>query len=161
SSGVRPERVSTTKRITAACSMAVSICFSIWAVRLSTSWMPMPPVSTSSTKRSPILSKAETRSRVTPAVGSTLAMRPPASQLNSDDLPTLGRPTMATTGTAKVQFPDSKLTEKNARGAPGVLTPSVESRDGRPEILQTGGGHSKVEPARQDVQVGQRLDSGL
>ena len=29
-------------------------------------------------------------------VGSTMAMRRPASQLNSDDLPTLGRPTMAT-----------------------------------------------------------------
>src|SRR5262245_40032808 len=40
----------------------------------------------------------ETRSRVTPAVGSTMAMRRPASQLNSEDLPTLGRPTMATTG---------------------------------------------------------------
>src|SRR5258706_15888886 len=40
-----------------------------------------------------------TRSRVTPAVGSTMAMRRPASQLKTEDFPTLGRPTMATTGT--------------------------------------------------------------
>src|SRR6266516_4545064 len=40
------------------------------------------------------------RSRVTPGVGSTIAMRRPASQLNSDDLPTLGLPTIATCGTA-------------------------------------------------------------
>src|SRR5215472_6301806 len=64
----------------------------------------MPPVSTSSTKRLPTLTRLETRSRVTPAVGSTMAMRRPASQLNSDDLPTLGRPTMATTGTATVHL---------------------------------------------------------
>src|SRR5262245_3900380 len=62
--------------------------------------MPMPPVSVSSTKRSSRRVRAETRSRVVPAVGSTMAMRLPLSQLNSDDLPTLGRPTMATTGTA-------------------------------------------------------------
>ena len=40
----------------------------------------------------------ETRSRVTPAVGSTMLIRRPASQLNSDDLPTFGRPTIATIG---------------------------------------------------------------
>ena len=85
--------------MTSAWSMAVSICRSTCSVRLSTSSMPMPPVSTSSKKRSPTWTSVETRSRVTPAVGSTMAMRRPASQLNSDDLPTLGRPTMATTGT--------------------------------------------------------------
>src|SRR5438046_2685691 len=42
--------------------------------------------------------RAVRRSRVTPAVGSTMAMRRPASQLNRDDLPTFGRPTIATTG---------------------------------------------------------------
>src|SRR6266852_1869206 len=42
--------------------------------------------------------RAVRRSRVTPAVGSTMAMRRPASQLKSDDLPTFGRPTIATTG---------------------------------------------------------------
>src|SRR5438105_3055476 len=42
---------------------------------------------------------AARRSRVTPGVGSTMAMRRPASQLNSEDLPTLGLPTMAICGT--------------------------------------------------------------
>ena len=41
------------------------------------------------------------RSRVTPAVGSTIDMRLPASQLKKDDLPTLGLPTIATEGKAK------------------------------------------------------------
>src|SRR5207244_1609279 len=44
--------------------------------------------------------RAVRRSRVTPAVGSTMAIRRPASQLNSDDLPTFGRPTIATRGIA-------------------------------------------------------------
>src|SRR5438132_4660684 len=59
----------------------------------------MPPVSISSKYRLSAAIGVETRSRVTPAVGSTMAMRRPASQLNSEDLPTFGRPTMATTGT--------------------------------------------------------------
>src|SRR5271165_2515805 len=62
--------------------------------------MPMPPVSTSSKEQLSPWTSVDTRSRVTPAVGSTMAMRRPASQLNSDDLPTLGRPTMVTIGTA-------------------------------------------------------------
>src|SRR5438270_3534479 len=62
--------------------------------------MPMPPVSTSSKKRSSSLTRAVTRSRVTPAVGSTMAILRPASQLSNEDLPTLGRPMIATIGTA-------------------------------------------------------------
>jgi hypothetical protein len=38
-----------------------------------------------------------------------MAMRRPASQLNSDDLPTLGRPTIATTGTATMIFLGKEL----------------------------------------------------
>src|SRR5437764_6710271 len=60
--------------------------------------MPMPPVSTNSKKRPPASISVATRSRVTPAVGSTMLIRRPASQLNSDDLPTFGRPTIATVG---------------------------------------------------------------
>ena len=41
-----------------------------------------------------------------------MAMRRPASQLNSDDLPTLGRPTMATTGTGMKNSPFSDASEK-------------------------------------------------
>src|SRR5438128_507365 len=69
--------------------------------------VPLPPVSVSSTNRRPTGTTVLTRSRVTPAVGSTMAIRRPASQLNSDDLPTLGRPTMATTGTDTVTPPCS------------------------------------------------------
>jgi len=58
----------------------------------------MPPVSTSSTYRSCRLSRWVTRSRVTPEVGSTMAMRRPASQLKRLDLPTFGRPTITTCG---------------------------------------------------------------
>src|SRR5689334_18858837 len=64
--------------------------------------MPIPPVSTSSKYRWSACSKIEIRSRVTPAVGSTIAMRRPANTLNSDDLPTLGLPTIVTTGTVTV-----------------------------------------------------------
>src|SRR3982751_6400695 len=41
------------------------------------------------------------RSRVTPAVGSTMAMRRPARRLRREDLPTLGRPMMATMGSMR------------------------------------------------------------
>src|SRR5437870_12462642 len=47
------------------------------------------------------------RSRVTPGVSRTSAFRLPISRLKSVDLPTLGRPTMATTGirTARSRAP--------------------------------------------------------
>src|SRR5262245_20156196 len=65
--------------------------------------MPIPPVSVSSKNRPSCSMVVETRSRVTPAVGSTMLIRRPASQLNSDDLPTFGRPTMATIGSGTTQ----------------------------------------------------------
>ncbi len=61
--------------------------------------MPMPPVSTSSKKRSSWHMRCVTRSRVTPGWSSTMAIRTPASQLSTLLLPTLGRPTMTTCGT--------------------------------------------------------------
>src|SRR5688572_8405188 len=65
--------------------------------------MPMPPVSMISQKRSPCSTTVDTRSRVTPAVGSTMLILRPASQLKSDDLPTFGRPTIATIGSATTE----------------------------------------------------------
>ncbi len=48
-----------------------------------------------------------------------MAMRFPASQLNNDDLPTLGRPTMATTGTVMmiilIHQPEHFITESLVR----------------------------------------------
>src|SRR6188474_943049 len=64
----------------------------------------MPPVSINSKKRPPASTTVSTRSRVTPAVGSTMLIRRPASQLKSDDLPTFGRPTIATIGRAIAQL---------------------------------------------------------
>src|SRR5439155_9115334 len=51
------------------------------------------------------------RSRVTPGVARTSAFRLPISRLKSVDLPTLGRPTMATTGirTARSRAPCGPL----------------------------------------------------
>ncbi len=60
---------------------------------------PMPPVSTSSKKRSSWQIKCDSRSRVTPGLSSTMAIRTPASQFKMLLLPTLGRPTMTTCGT--------------------------------------------------------------
>src|SRR5438093_5540959 len=73
-----------------------------------------------------------TRSRVTPAVGSTMAMRRPASQLNSDDLPTLGRPTMATCGRDMARF----LIEAGPRRTNQrvIVSPPPPGREGGPAV---------------------------
>src|SRR5439155_7142442 len=75
---------------------------SIWVrmARFSASVAPgtRPPVSTSQ-KGWPFHSaRAKWRSRVTPGRSFTIASRPPMMRLNSVDLPTLGRPMMATVG---------------------------------------------------------------
>src|SRR3954452_24709691 len=77
--------------------------------------MPIPPVSMISHARPPYSTTVETRSRVTPAVGSTMLMRLPASQLNSDDLPTFGRPTIATIGRATRGASEKQIGHKKAQ----------------------------------------------
>ena len=52
---------------------------------------------------------AITRSRVVPATSETMASRRPVSRLNRVDLPTLGLPTMATTGLLDTLFPSAYL----------------------------------------------------
>ena len=59
-----------------------------------------PPVSTSVKRRSIHSALYVTRSRVTPGVSSTTASRRPRMRFTSADLPTFGRPTIATTGSA-------------------------------------------------------------
>src|SRR5262249_21965191 len=56
----------------------------------------------------------------------TMAMRRPASQLNSDDLPTLGRPTMATTGRDTGRTPDERPSAEADR--PMQLIPLYQMR---------------------------------
>ena len=96
--------MSTANRIRSASFIAVSIWRSTSSLRSSRSTIPIPPVSISSINRgftsSPSCTNAPTRSRVTPAMSSTMAILRPASQLKSDDLPTLGRPTITTLGSA-------------------------------------------------------------
>ena len=55
-----------------------------------------PAVSIRIMSRSPRRPVVSLRSRVTPGWSSTMAIFRPASRLNSVDLPTFGRPTMAT-----------------------------------------------------------------
>jgi hypothetical protein len=88
--------------MTSEVAMAVAICSSTWGPRSSRSTMPMPPVSTTSTQRSPLDARRNagtvTRSRVTPAVGSTIETRLPHMRFASVDLPTFGRPMIAIRG---------------------------------------------------------------
>src|SRR3954447_11369097 len=94
--------------------------------------MPIPPVSMISHARPPYSTTVETRSRVTPAVGSTMLIRRPASQLNSDDLPTFGRPTIATIGRATTEPQQGT----NHRGTETQSRPERIVEDGRPSCLE-------------------------
>ena len=102
SCGVTPPVRSVTMMMQSAESMAIWACSRMWASRPSSMRGSMPPVSTSRNLR-PLHSQSQKmRSRVTPGVSSTMARRWPVSLLKIVDLPTLGRPTMATMGFAMV-----------------------------------------------------------
>src|SRR3990167_5118825 len=58
----------------------------------------MPPVSMTMNLRRPMRASPYCRSRVMPGKSDTNAARVRVSRLNKVDFPTLGRPTMATTG---------------------------------------------------------------
>src|SRR5436305_7073315 len=101
SSSVTPTVASTTRRTTSASAMARSAWRLTWASM--PSWVAIqPPVSTTRNSR-PFQSASKIlRSRVTPGSSSTIASRRPTMRLTRVDLPTLGRPTMATSGGACV-----------------------------------------------------------
>ena len=96
SSEVTPSRASIMNMISSASSRAASVCSRIRASRLSSVTSSYPAVSISVRSMSPMLPSAYRRSRVTPGRSSTSARRLPTRRLNRVDLPTLGRPTMAT-----------------------------------------------------------------
>ncbi len=98
SAAVMPVLMSHTKTITVAEEMAISACSRMKDKIWSSVPGSMPPVSTRSKVRPRHSASAYRRSRVTPGVSSTMDRRFPVSLLNSMDLPTLGRPTMATRG---------------------------------------------------------------
>ena len=95
SSGVTPARASMTKRI----ASAAIIAFSVWArIRPSSvacAPSSKPAVSMILNRRSARRASPSRRSRVTPGRSSTKASFLPVRRLNSVDLPTLGRPIIA------------------------------------------------------------------
>ena len=97
SSSVTPTVASTTNSTV----WASAIAFSLWRLTWSSSESPPashPPVSTSMKGRPRQEAATSLRSRVTPGRSSTIASRRPMIRLRSVDLPTFGRPTIATTG---------------------------------------------------------------
>ena len=100
SAAVMPVRMSHTNTMTVAAAMAISACSRMKDRIWSSVPGSMPPVSTRSKVRPRHSAWAYSRSRVTPGVSSTMDRRLPVSLLNSMDLPTLGRPTIATRGLA-------------------------------------------------------------
>ena len=93
---VTPFLMSTTKRITSASSMASCTCLLISPSKISSEFTTQPPVSTTDISMPFHSIFPYWRSRVVPLVSSTMAARVCVSRLNKVDLPTLGRPTIAT-----------------------------------------------------------------
>src|SRR5579884_750194 len=99
SRAVTPSRASMRKRAASASRTAASVC---WRIRPGSEWgssSSNPAVSITRNSSPSRLAFPSRRSRVTPGRSSTSARRLPTSRLNSVDLPTLGRPTMAIVGT--------------------------------------------------------------
>ena len=96
SPGVTPAHASTTKSTRSASATASRACCAIARVSGAGSAMSTPPVSTS-TKRFPVHSQTSSfRSRVTPGLSCTTAARVSVRRLTSVDLPTFGKPMIAT-----------------------------------------------------------------
>src|SRR5919201_1613275 len=96
SPGVIPARASVRKRTRSASSTAALACSTIERAIGSLPAMSMPPVSINR-NRLPFHSQTSSlRSRVTPGVSWTTAARVSVRRLTSVDLPTLGKPTIAT-----------------------------------------------------------------
>ena len=101
SASVAPTRASTTNSTASARPTAIFACSATWAAR-PCARASQPPVSTTVNVRPRHIASYATRSLVTPGTSSTTACRLPRMRLTSVDLPTLGRPTTASTG-----WPDS------------------------------------------------------
>ena len=92
-----PTMVSTTKITTSAVCTAISAWAAMAAARSLASGLPAAGVHHGEPPAGPLRRRRRTRSRVTPGMSSTTACRRPMIRLTSVDLPTLGRPTTATT----------------------------------------------------------------
>src|SRR6266404_1679719 len=111
SARVTPSRASMRRSPTSASPSARAVCACIRPVNEAGAASSSPAVSTTRKPRSAIRPSPSRRSRVTPGVSSTRASRRPTSRLNNVDLPTFGRPRIAT----------AKLI--GARAAPVILLP--------------------------------------
>ncbi len=112
STGVGPARASIRKSMASAAAIAASVCACMRPVRLAGAASSSPAVSIAVKVRSPSRARPSRRSRVTPGRSSTSARRLPTRRLNSVDLPTFGRPTMAT---VKLMLPRALWTPLYAR----------------------------------------------
>src|SRR5262245_9048891 len=95
SAGTTPARPSMRNSTRSALAMAASVCLRMRAVS-PVSPGSNPAVSMSRTLQAPSVVSASRRSRVKPGWSSTSASFRPTNRLNRVDLPTFGRPTMAT-----------------------------------------------------------------
>src|SRR5256886_2253830 len=105
SMGVSPCRTSSSRRMTSAWSIAMRVCASIAA--RDASFAPSrssPAVSTTVNSRPRHSATPYRRSRVSPDWASTIAFFQPIRRLKRVDLPTFGRPTIATIGRATRQL---------------------------------------------------------
>ena len=96
SQSVTPVSLSTTKSTRSASSVATFTWLRMASSKMSSELTTQPPVSTTENSRSFQVHLPYWRSRVVPAVSLTMARRDCVSRLKSVDLPTLGRPTIAT-----------------------------------------------------------------
>ena len=102
--GDRPCLASTSKSKSSLSLIAFSAVCRTWASNSDSPAPPTPPVSQTIKGREARLHTAEIRSRVMPGWSCTIAIFRPTSRLNKADLPTLGRPTIATFGVLLSSF---------------------------------------------------------
>ena len=95
--------------------MACSAC-SLTLASSDSSLSSHPPVSTMVNRRPRHSASTVLRSRVTPGCSSTIVSRRPSMRLTRVDLPTLGRPTTATTGGATTAQPRDGAAQGHAVG---------------------------------------------
>src|SRR6056297_57330 len=138
--GVTPARASIRNRHTSAISTARSVSLRIRPCNDSSVASSRPAVSITVKRRSPSLASPSRRSRVTPGWSSTSARRLPTRRLNSVDLPTFGRPTMARV----------KLMSQ----APGRIKPPCYSIAGLTESVQLSIGRHDIKRASRHHGVG-------
>src|SRR5919197_247600 len=130
SPATRPARASITSSTRSASSTASRACAATWACMFDASAVSRPPVSTSTNSRPPHSHTTSFRSRVTPGVSSTTAVREPVSRFTSVDLPAFGNPTTATTGRRVIGRARTGAGSRPSAPPPSPGTP--RRRDARP-----------------------------